>query len=139
MRATRTRKVIRYRIFRVQGSDQAVAAELMAIYPTAPPTHNLCTVYGILNDLQGNPKQGVNVVMEINDDDNYLAETGELLFKETEPVSTDPDGYFEFFAPRALGRVGGGSVTIKVGEQVTPKTIVVPDLNFINYLAAPAP
>lgn len=133
-----SRHVIRYRVIRVQGSDESVAAELPAINPTLPPTNNLTTVWGILQDIQGNPKSGITISLAISEADNFHTDSGEFLYKEAETTTTDTDGYFELFIPRNAAHGGGGVFTLSIdagGAGASSWSITsIPDQDHVNFL-----
>lgn len=135
---TLVRNVIRYRVIRVQGSSEAVAAEITAIYSTAPPTNNLCAVWGIAQDMQGNPKSGIIVQATIGEADNYHPDTGEVIYAETETDTTDDDGYWQILLPKDAYRIGGGTITITIDPQGTGQIIwpvtSIPNVNSIHFL-----
>ncbi|HEX5733369.1 MAG TPA: hypothetical protein VF131_11095 [Blastocatellia bacterium] len=91
-----SRKVIRYRIKRVQGSDEAVGVELVMVNPPEPPFTNMCTVWGVLEDIWGTPQSGMPVKLTIDDEDNYGLDTGETVIKNQAETVTDEDGFFSF-------------------------------------------
>lgn len=127
------RYVIRYRITRVQGSDESIAAEAIGVSPPLPPTSNLITLWGIVEDIQGNPEASIVARLAISDADDYGQDTGETILKTTEQASTDADGFWYFFVRRDVARVGGGTYTLTLNNQNF--TIVsLPDQAHINYL-----
>ena len=131
------RYVIRYRVTRVQGSDVSVAAEATAVNPPLPPTNNLITIWGIVEDIQGNPESGIAATLTISEADDYGQDTGEGILKTTETDSTDNDGFFSFYVRRDVARVGGGTYTLTVnGQSFTIADL--PDQEHINYLEAVA-
>ncbi|MFZ1397136.1 MAG: hypothetical protein WAS33_09585, partial [Candidatus Promineifilaceae bacterium] len=130
-----SRYVIRYRITRVQGSDESIAAEAMGVSPPLPPTNNLITLWGIVEDIQGNPAQGIAAKLVISDADDYGQDTGETILKSNETASTDADGFFYFYVRRDVARVGGGTYTLTVNNQNFTITSL-PDQAHINYLRA---
>ncbi len=91
-----TRKVIRYRVKRTQGGDEAVGVEIVVVNPPAPPSTNLCTVWGILEDISGNSQPGVTVQLALGSADNYGSDTGESVIKSMAVAVTDEDGFFSF-------------------------------------------
>jgi hypothetical protein len=107
------RHVIRYHIIRVESGVESVAAEMLAVNPTLPPTNNLTTVWGVL-DLSGSPQANITVRLVIGDGDNYMASTSEMLYKKIQTETTDTDGYFEFAIPRDVDRVGGDAYTLTI-------------------------
>ncbi len=131
------RYVIRYRITRVQGSDTSVAAEATAVNPPLPPTNNLITLWGIVEDIQGNPENNITVQLTINEANDYGQDTGEGILKTTESTTTDADGFFYFYVRRDVAHVGGGVYTLTVNSQAF--TIAdLPDQEHVNYLEAVA-
>lgn len=129
------RYVIRYRITRVQSSDESVAAEAIGVNPPLPPTSNLITLWGIVEDIQGNPEQNIAVRLVINEADDYGQDTGESILKLNETAQTDADGFFYFYVRRDVARVGGGVFTLTVNNQEFTITSL-PDQASINYLRA---
>lgn len=133
-----SRKVVRYRIATLQGSVERVPSEFTAVNPTLPATNNLTTVWGILQDVQGNPQSGIAIQMVINDWDNYQPGTSESLHKDTETYTTDNDGYFEFFLPRDADHVGGDKFVLTLDTDARParefNINTIPDVDTINYL-----
>lgn len=133
-----TRNVIRYRVLRRESGIDSVGAELIAVSPTAPPTTNLCTVWGIVADVQGNPISGDTVTLTTDASGDYHLDTGEMLKLEPESTTTDTDGYFEFFMPRDAYRSGTPDYTIVVSSGETGAqtwtVATVPDQDSINYL-----
>ncbi len=130
-----SRYVIRYRITRVQGSDESVAAEAIGASPPLPPTSNLITLWGIVEDIQGNPEETITVQLVINEADDYGQDTGESIMKMTESTQTDADGFFYFYVRRDVAHVGGGVFTLTINNQAF--TIAsLPDQASINYLRA---
>ena len=131
------RYVIRYRITRVQGSDTSVAAEATAVNPPLPPTNNLITLWGVVEDIQGNPTENTAVQLMINEADDYGQDTGEGILKTTESAQTDADGFFCFYVRRDVAHVGGGVYTLTVNNQSF--TIAeLPDQEHVNFLEAVA-
>jgi hypothetical protein len=131
------RYVIRYRVTRVQGSDASVAAEATAVNPPLPPTNNLITLWGVMEDIQGNPEENIAVQLAINEADDYGQDTGEGILKTTESAQTDADGFFFFYVRRDVAHVGGGVYTLTINNQAF--TIAeLPDQEHVNYLEAVA-
>ena len=96
------RRVIRYRIKRVQGSDESVGAEIVIVNPPEPMYTNLCTVWGIMEDVTGTPQSGMAVKLTIDDEDNYGLDTGETVIKSMAQAVTDEDGFFAFQVRRDI-------------------------------------
>lgn len=134
------RNVVRYKVVRVQGSNESVAAELIAVYPPVPPYSNLVTLYGIMEDIQGNPQSGLDVTLVLNDTDNFGVDTGEGIVKQTESDTTDADGFFHFFVRRPSTHGGpspdgAGTLTLTIGTDVTWAVDNLPDgVDYVNYL-----
>lgn len=127
------RYVIRYRVTRVQGSDTSVAAEATAVNPPLPPTNNLITLWGVLEDIQGNPKESTAAQLAISEADDYGQDTGEGILKLAESAQTDADGFFFFYVRRDVAHVGGGVYTLTINNQAF--TIAeLPDQEHVNYL-----
>lgn len=125
------RHVIRYRIVRVQGSDESIAAEFTAINPPAPPDSAYCTVYGVEVDSEGGPLADVDVSMVVNETDGYQHDTGEKTVKgSAQPATSGEDGFWSFACLRT--KVTGGAVTYTItvgagGDVNTWLVDVVPD------------
>lgn len=134
------RKVIRYKVIRIQGSDESVATELIAVHPPPPPFSNLVTLYGIMEDIQGNPQSGLDVTLVLNDTDNFGIDTSEGIVKQNETATTDADGFFYFFVRRPATHSGpapdgAGSLTLTIGTDVTWSVDSLPDdVDYVNYL-----
>lgn len=132
-----SRYVVRYKVIRVQGSDSSIAAELIAVNPPTPTFTNLITVYGIIEDLQGNPEADVSVTMAIADDDNFGQDTGELIYPAIQSTTTDDDGFFYFFVRRDVARIGSDSLTITIDNtlgDLSWSVATLPDQESINFL-----
>lgn len=133
-----SRHVVRYRVIRVQGTDESVAADLPAIYPTPPPTNNLTTLWGIIQDIQGNPKADVAISLTIDEADDFHTDSGEFLYKEAETTTTDADGYFELIIPRNAAHGGSGVFTLSIDPGNSGSTTWtinnVPNQDHVNFL-----
>jgi len=136
-----SRKVIRYRVIRVETEGDSVAAEFLAVSPTMPPTNNLTRVWGVIDDIAGgtsDPASGVAVTLTISDSDNYHVDSGELIYKKTQTTTTDADGYFELLIPRSISRAGGDSFVLTIDPGGTGqyiKTITsIGDVDSVNFL-----
>lgn len=128
-----SRNLIRYRIIAElgDGGDQLVAAEAVAVKPTKPPTNDLCTVWGIVDEIPGTPQSGVAASLSISDGTFYNTATGET-FGSGPSDTTDEDGYFELFVPKDAIR-SGGALTITVNGKAQAISSI-PDVDAINYL-----
>lgn len=135
-----SRSVIRYKVIRIQGTAESIAAELIAVYPPKPPYSNLLTLYGVLEDIQGNPQSAISVTLVLNDTDNFAIDTGEAIVKQTESDTTDADGFFSFFVRRPATHSGpapdgAGSFTLTIGTDNTWAVANLPDdVDYVNYL-----
>lgn len=135
-----SRSVIRYKVIRIQGANESVAGELIAVYPPPPPYSNLVTLYGVLEDIQGNPQSGIAVTLVLNDTDNFGIDTGEGILKQTETDTSDADGFFHFFVRRPATHSGpapdgAGILTLTIGADVTWSVDNLPDdVDYVNYL-----
>lgn len=94
-----SRKVIRYHIIRVQGSEESLAREILAVQPQLSSTVEFCAVWHVFQDAQGTPQSGVPVEMEILRKDLFDPGTLEGYYRDIESTITDDDGYFQFFLP----------------------------------------
>lgn len=130
-----SRYVIRYRITRVQSSDESVAAEAIGVNPPLPPTSNLITLWGIVEDIQGNPVENTSAKLALNEADDYGQDTGETILKTAQSSQTDADGFFYFYVRRDVTHIGGGVFTLTINNQDFTITSL-PDQASINYLRA---
>lgn len=132
-----SRRVIRYRVKRVQGSDVSIAAEILAINPPEPPSTDFCTVYTIIQSIQNAPRSGVPLQLTIGDQDNYIP-TGELIEQTAETALTDLDGFGYFFVPKSIARQGGDEIRFTINPGTSKELSVVltdiPDLSNTNFL-----
>lgn len=130
------RHCITYRVIRIQGAVESIAAESVAVNPTAPTTNNLTTLWGVL-EWFGERQVGKTVTLTITDGDNYLAGTGEQLYKQVKSTTTSAEGYWEITGvPRDIDRIGGDLFTLVidsggVGSQ-THNLAQIPDRNAVN-------
>lgn len=132
------RHVIRFRIAQLDATVEAVPEEITAVSPTLPPTSNLCTVYGIVDDA-GTPVSGLTVEMIVNQADNYHPSTGEQFIRRTKQKVTDADGYWEFFVARDRDHAGGDLYTITLSpENPIEKWVwgirTIPDVDSVNVV-----
>ncbi len=132
------RYVIRYRAIRVQGTDQGVAVELTAVNPPVPHASHLCCVYGLLEDANGNPVSGVQVRLDLNENDNFGPDSGDVIYGVPVTVTTDDDGFWYHFIRRDISRSGAGVYTLLIApgsEGELSWTIgAVPDADSIHFL-----
>lgn len=135
------RAVIRFRIHSTDGTDTSDKLEIVAVQPPQPPTSNLCAVWGVLEDLQGNPDSGVVVtcaflasVAGTVETDAYGVDTGELIEATSQTDTTDADGFFHFFLRRDSSRNSGiYRVTWPSGSGTASWDVTaVPDQSHIN-------
>lgn len=133
------RHVIRYRISHSLAGVEDTPAEYLAVWPSAPPTNNLATLWDVITDIQGNIKAGMTVQLRIDQTDDYHAGTPESLYSEIETTITDADGYFEFFIPRGIDHLGGAGFTLIVdptgdANSKRERTITtVPNTDWVNF------
>lgn len=138
-----SRKAVRFRISHLTSAGESVAAEAIAVNPTMPPTNNLATIWGLLTDIQGNPKSGRKITLRIAQSDNYHYTTHETFLNETEEATTDADGYWEFFIPRDIDHAGGDRYTLTLDAD-SPATLfewniaTVRDDNVVKYVETAA-
>lgn len=130
------RHVITYRVIRIQGSDESIATEAVAVNPTLPPTTNLTTLWGIL-EWFGERQSGKTVTLTILDGDNYLAGTTEQLYKKVKSTTTTAEGYWEITGvPRDIERIGGDQFQLVIdsgGEAPQTHTLrQIPDKPAVN-------
>jgi hypothetical protein len=123
-----SRKVIRYRIKRIQDGEEAVGVEVVVVNPPAPPYTNLCTVWGILEDISSNPQQGVTVQLALGSPDNYGRDTGESIIKSGAVAVTDEDGFFCFQVRRDIA-----PLTLSMDGLVW-KVQNIPEETSVNFL-----
>lgn len=126
-----TRKIIRYHIIRVQGSNQSVVSEVIAVNPPIPSTTDMCVVWGILQDLTGDVQPSVPVTMVITGASDFLTGTAENIQDTEETTTTDADGFFSFEVPRSASRSANTPITITAAGK-TWTLAQVPDQNFVN-------
>lgn len=125
------RHVIRYHVIRLQATSESVVSEVLAVNPPIPSTTDMCTVWGILQDLTGDVQAAVDITMSIATAADYLIGTAENIRKVDETTTTDTDGFFSFQVPRSASRAGNVAITITGGGK-TWTLAMVPDQNFIN-------
>lgn len=132
------RYALRYRIIRIQGSNESVAAELLAIQPPNPPATNLCTVYGLLDNLNGAPASGVQVKLEYLSAGNYGPDTGEVIHIPAVTAVTDADGFWYHFVRRDAAREGVSVVHFTVAPGAVGEFVwvvsAIPDADFAHLL-----
>lgn len=132
------RKCVTYRIHRVQGSDQSLAEEILAIQPTLPATRNLSACWVVVQDAQGNRQTNVEMQMTLTEAALYDAATSEFFYKDTEVVVTDDDGYAQFFLPRYLSTVPSIIATVKIAPNTAAETnwdiVRLPTTNTVHLL-----
>lgn len=132
------RYVIRYRVIRVQGSDQGVAVELTAVNPPVQHASHLCCVYGLLEDANGNPVSGVQVRLDLDENDNFGPDSGDVIYGVPVTSLTDDDGFWYHFVRKDIMRSGAGTYTLTIApgsEGVLTWTIAtVPDQDAIHFL-----
>lgn len=133
-----SRRVIRYRIKRLQGSDESIGAEVVVVNPPEPTYTSLCSVWGIMEDISGTPQSGMTVKLTVSDGDNFGLDTGESIRKADVTTTTDADGFFSFYVRRDVARGGGDPITLTI-DPGGPSELVwaitnVPDQSSINYL-----
>lgn len=131
------RKVIRYRIIRIQGSDLSIASEVTLANPPSPPDDDHITIYGVLESEAGAPVASVTVRLTLSVNTAWGQRTGETQYYTTQSTTTGADGFFSFTARRdALRQDGGGYVlTIDPSGKNQSFTIEsVPDQDTVNFL-----
>ena len=133
-----SRKVVRFRIAQLDAGVEAVPEEITALNPTLPPTSNLTTIYGIVDDA-GTPVANLPVELIINQADNYHPSTGEQFLRRSRRVTTDADGYWEFVVARDRAHAGGDLYTITISPDDTTEKWVwtvrtVPDVDSVNVV-----
>lgn len=135
-----SRNLFRARIIFIDASEsnaESVAAEVAVISPTAPPTNNLVTVFGILTDSQGGPVSGATVQIVLSEGGAYSQDSGETLRVETESTTTDADGYWELYTPPTAAFQGAVTRTLTVdvgGSSPEVATLgTVPEVTSIHY------
>lgn len=132
------RYVIRYRAIRVQGSDQGLAVELTAVNPPVPHSSQLCCVYGLIEDANGNPVSGVQVSLDLDENDNFGPDSGDQVYGIPVTTTSDDDGFWYHFVRRDVMRSGGGVYTLTIApgsEGELSWTIgTVPDADAVHFL-----
>lgn len=126
------RQVVRYKISRVEGADESIPFEALAIKPTLPPDVTLCTVYGIVETMAGTPLPDVAITLAVTPNDSLDPSTGELIATVVQTTTTDADGYFEVFAPRNVARLNADDLTLTIGD-VEWTIASVPDVPYVNF------
>lgn len=135
------RSVIRYRIIRVQGTNQSVCAEVVAVNPPAPRSTSFTTLYGIEESTAGVPMPNIKIKLEMDDVDNIGAETGEHAIKETEEspsntTSSDTDGFWSFQVRRNTTWQGAPIFTLTIDVEGVPYTKAIsqmPDQDAVHW------
>lgn len=130
-----TRKLIRYKVIRIQSGVESVAAEVLVANPTAPPSTDFCTVWGVYQDLTNDVQTSVSVTMDIAGVSDYIFSSGELIKQAQETTSTDNDGYWQFSVPKSVARTTNAAITITVNPGSAQKVYTlttVPDQDFIH-------
>lgn len=130
------RYALRYQVFRIQGSDQSVAAELLAVQPPNPPSTNLCTVWGLIDDLNGGPASGIGVRLEYAEPGTYGPDTGEIVHTPAITATTDADGFWYHFVRRDAALEGTTEVRFVVAPGTTGEftwvVSAIPDADFAH-------
>ena len=102
----------------------------------------MCTVWGLIEELDADAKSGVTVQMTIADTDNYGPDTGETIYKEVLSTTTDSDGFFYFYVRRDVAREATtgdrDTITITISSGTSAElawsVTSVPDQDNINFL-----
>jgi len=126
-----SRSAIRYHIIRIQGTNQSVVSEVLAVSPPIPDTTDMCTVWGIVQDITGDVQVSLAMTMTIASANDYLVGTSENIKSAVETTTTDNDGFFSFQVPRSASRAQNVVITISGGGKIWTLN-TVPDQNFIN-------
>lgn len=131
-----SRYVVRHRVIRIQGGDQSVAAEATSIKPPVPPQNNLCCLYGILKDPQGNVQNGISASLTISLNNNYVPSESEIILQTTETTTSDADGFFYFFVNKDNYKNGASDATytVTINSDLAWSVDVLPDQDAINIL-----
>lgn len=140
--AKTVRYITRLRVTRIQPdvstSIESPAVDIIAVSPPVPTTSNLITVYGIIEDIQGNPRAGIDTKLEIQATYEWGQDTGETIRRETETYKSDSDGFFFFYVrkPSLRQNTSGTRLTIDVGGtyQTVWDLTLTDSMVAVNYL-----
>jgi hypothetical protein len=128
-----SRHVIRYRVRALMSGVELVAAEAIAVNPTLPTTNDKITIWGIQDDIFGEPYAGITVTMTISNARSFNPGTMETIDAREKSTTTDASGYWEFTAHKDAAKAGGGQITLLIGS--TPYTLIeLPDVDTVCYL-----
>lgn len=136
------RYITRIHVSRIQpdvaGSIESSPVEIISVAPPEPTTSNLITVYGIIEDIQGNPRANINIELELQATYEWSQDTGETIRREVETTKTDSDGFFYFFVrkPSLRQHTSGTKLTVDANSTYeTVWTLTLTDaMTTINYL-----
>lgn len=131
------RKVIRYRIIRIQGSDTSIASEVTLFNPASPPDDDHITIYGVLESEAGAPVASVTVRLTLSVNTAWGQRTGEVQYYTTQSTTSGADGYFAFTARRDALRQDGGAYVLTIdpsGKNQSFTIDTVPDQDTVNFL-----
>lgn len=137
-----TRYVTRIHVSRIQpnitGSIESSPVEIISVSPPEPTTSNLITVWGIIEDIQGNPRANIDLELELQATYEWGQDTGETVRREVETTKTDSDGFFYFFVrkPSLRQHTSGTKLTVDANSTYeTVWTLTLTDaMTTINYL-----
>lgn len=131
------RKVIRYRLIRMQSGNLSVASELTLINPPSPPDQDHITIYGILESEAGAPVASVSVRLTLSVNTAWGQQTGETLYYTTQTTVSGADGFFSFIGRRDALRQDGGQYVLTIdpaGKNQSFTIQSVPNQDAVNFL-----
>lgn len=136
------RYITRIHVSRIQpdvtGSIESSPVEIISVSPPEPTTSNLITVWGIIEDIQGNPRANIDLELELQATYEWGQDTGETIRREVETTRTDSDGFFYFFVrkPSLRQHTSGTKLTVDAnGTYETIWTLTLTDaMTTVNYL-----
>lgn len=134
------RHVIRYRIQPLHLGQEGEPHEVLAINPSLPEDDSITTIFGVMQDVEGQPLAGLAVSLSfVGSDPVYLPASGEFIFPAGDTATTNAEGYFEVSGPRDVSRVGSAIFTLKIQSADNAKESIewnveqIPDLPFVHF------
>lgn len=131
------RKLIRYRLVRVEGANTSVASEVTLYNPPSPPDADHITIYGALESEAGAPVSGITVRLSLSVNTAWGQRTGETQYYTLQSTTSGVDGFFSFTARRDALRQDGGAYVLTIdpaGKNQSFTIESVPDQETVNYL-----
>jgi hypothetical protein len=130
------RRMVRYKIARIVGSEESVVSWAAIYNHPKPPGIDWCTVWGTIYDYLAAAGTAVDGVLDVSGHGGFLTSLGDMLKDHDPEADTNLDGYFYAYVPRGVSFVEKPTIKLQmpVGGTTYERTLtVVPDQDFCHW------